>query len=568
MATTVASAPSSTPVGGGCVHTTNNIDFDNLDEMSKQLRREALEAIELEPELSTLLYRTVLAPNVVTFEDAVAMTVCYRLLLHPQPTSNPTSSGGSSNGPMFCPNSLYKILKNAMSSSELEYGHTMSEAIREDAKAVCRRDPAFETLLEVVLFSKGYSALVCHRAARRKWFDTLAGKNKRRSFTALFLQSQASAVFGLDIHPAATLGKGIMLDHGTGIVIGETAYAGDGCTFLHGVTLGGTGKDSGDRHPKVGKNVLIGAGASILGNINLGDGCKIGAGSVVLRPIPAGATAVGSPARIIGHARESQPGSVMDEVLENVSLLHKSESSVTVSSSSMTKSTASLSSLTKDNNDNNSTRTASTTVSSDIDPTAIISEEPSSSSDYMIGDDEDSSSRSHGGDNSSDDDGVGIPDVKHAATFDGSKSTDDIPTIKKKTSKKKKKQPRRHSSGSTASVNNNYCCCPFRDYTRLAKTAPKGAVTIVHLRKLLRPYGCSELEIGQVFFHLDIKDVGYFYPSHDDNHERCIEAITKYTTLSFDRAKEIVSKSTCPNSISKSQSPSKSKTTATTAVGT
>jgi serine O-acetyltransferase len=162
----------------------------------------------------------------------------------------------------------------------------MRDAIRDDALAVCQRDPAMDTILEVVLFSKGYAALVCHRAAFRLW--------NTKKFTALFLQSQASAVFGLDIHPKARIGSSVMLDHGTGIVIGETAVVGDGCTLLHGVTLGGTGKDHGDRHPKVGNHVLIGAGASLLGNITIGDSAKIGAGSVVLRPIPAHATAVGT----------------------------------------------------------------------------------------------------------------------------------------------------------------------------------------------------------------------------------------------------------------------------------
>jgi hypothetical protein len=122
----------------------------------------------------------------------------------------------------------------------------------------------------------------------------------------------------MDIHPNAEIGSAVMLDHGTGIVIGETAKMGDHCTVLHNVTLGGTGKQTGDRHPKVGANVLIGAGASILGNIKIGDGAKIGAGSVVLQSIPHGATAVGSPARVVGSAIESRPGSVIDLSLMNV----------------------------------------------------------------------------------------------------------------------------------------------------------------------------------------------------------------------------------------------------------
>jgi serine O-acetyltransferase len=331
------------------------------EELFQQLWDEAVEVKQQEPELAVLLGRTVLAPGVESFEDAVAATVCYRLLLQPCNINFRTASmalGGLPQPPslipsepptMFCPNSLRALIRDSMDSPQLEQGHTMAHAIRQDALAVVRRDPAVNSVLEVVLFSKGYAALVCHRAAFRLWTT--------RKFTALFLQSQASAVFGLDIHPLTQIGREIMLDHGTGVVMGETATVGDGCTILHGVTLGGTGKEHGDRHPKVGKNVLIGAGSSLLGNIKIGDGVKIGAGSVVLRDIPAHATAVGTylkhtccdgeqrahtyttfilifpagvPAKIIGRASESNPGSDVDETLQNVSLLHKSESSATV----------------------------------------------------------------------------------------------------------------------------------------------------------------------------------------------------------------------------------------------
>jgi len=178
-----------------------------------------------------------------------------------------------------------------MKSPILELGHSIGDAIRADAEAVCQRDPAMDTLLEVILFSKGYASLTCHRISYRLW-------HMGRKFTAYWLQSQTSATFGLDIHPCTQIGKAVMFDHGTGVVIGETAIVGDGCTILHGVTLGGTGKDSGDRHPKVGTHVLIGAGVSILGNITIGSFSKIGAGSVVLRPIPHHATAVGVPAKV------------------------------------------------------------------------------------------------------------------------------------------------------------------------------------------------------------------------------------------------------------------------------
>lgn len=155
------------------------------------------------------------------------------------------------------------------------------------------RDPAAGGPLNALLNFKGFHALQAHRAAHALVDSAMP--------LALWLQSRASQVFGVDIHPSARLGEGLMLDHGTGVVIGATAVTGPNCSFLHGVTLGATGKDgAGDRHPKLGANVLIGCGASILGNIRIGDNAKIGSGSVVLRPIPPGATAVGIPARIIG----------------------------------------------------------------------------------------------------------------------------------------------------------------------------------------------------------------------------------------------------------------------------
>lgn len=170
---------------------------------------------------------------------------------------------------------------------------------------------------------KGFAALVLHRTARRRWGKSTSVPGEMSRFVSFWLQSQASAAFGVDIHPAATIGRGIMLDHATGIVIGETAVVGDGCSLLHGVTLGGTGKSKGeDRHPKVGQDVLIGAGTSVLGNISIGDGAKIGAGSVVLQPIPHGATAVGAPAKVVGRAKESKPGTENDTSMRDVVMVH------------------------------------------------------------------------------------------------------------------------------------------------------------------------------------------------------------------------------------------------------
>lgn len=300
-----------------------NVDKDK-DELTERLFREANEMLQDdETELmSKLLYQTVLKPGVTTFEEAVATTIGYRLMQSQTQSSTSTQSSQSSS--LFDSDTITKVIMDAFNSTEiLEMNHTMSSAVREDVECICRRDPACETILETVLFFKGFAALVCHRASYRMWIQKkTTNKRNKRSFPALYLQSQASAAFGVDIHPAATIGAGILFDHGTGIVIGETATLGDGSTLLHGVTLGGTGKQGGDRHPKVGRSVLIGAGASILGNVPIGDGAKIGAGSIVLGPIPPRATAVGAPAKIVGRVLEKNPGSFMDDTLKSVKYFH------------------------------------------------------------------------------------------------------------------------------------------------------------------------------------------------------------------------------------------------------
>jgi serine O-acetyltransferase len=185
-------------------------------------------------------------------------------------------------------------------------------AARADLRAARDRDAACERMVHCFLYYKGFLALQAHRAAHALWADG-------RAAAALLLQSRASEVFGVDIHPGARIGCGILLDHATGVVIGETAVVGNDVSILHGVTLGGTGKESGDRHPKVGDGVLIGAGASVLGNVHIGAGAKIGAGAVVLRDVPEGTTAVGNPAKAIGKKAvpqrrpEEQPGVTMEQ---------------------------------------------------------------------------------------------------------------------------------------------------------------------------------------------------------------------------------------------------------------
>lgn len=182
-------------------------------------------------------------------------------------------------------------------------------AMRADLAAVVERDPACDRFLEPMLYFKGFHALVTYRFAHALWL-------KGRKDFALYLQSQSSKLFSVDIHPAARFGKGIMLDHATGFVVGETAVIGDNCSFLHGVTLGGSGKETGDRHPKIGHSVLIGAGAKILGNIKIGCCSRVAAGSVVLKDIPAEVTVAGVPARIVGPAGCPEPASSMDQQLD------------------------------------------------------------------------------------------------------------------------------------------------------------------------------------------------------------------------------------------------------------
>jgi serine O-acetyltransferase len=180
--------------------------------------------------------------------------------------------------------------------------------IEADLQAVFSRDPACHTPLQAFLFFKGFHALQVHRIAHVLY---KAGRHN----IAYLLQSQSSNHFAVDIHPAARIGRGIMLDHATGLVVGETATIGDNASILHGVTLGGTGKKDGDRHPKIGDNVLIGANASILGNIKIGNCSRVASGSVVLSDVPDSKTVAGVPARVVGDAGCDQPSESMNQQL-------------------------------------------------------------------------------------------------------------------------------------------------------------------------------------------------------------------------------------------------------------
>ncbi|PIE45688.1 MAG: serine O-acetyltransferase [Gammaproteobacteria bacterium] len=181
-----------------------------------------------------------------------------------------------------------------------------------DMMAVVERDPAVNEYLTVLLYLKGFHALQVHRVAHFLWHNN-------RQNLSLYIQSRNSTVCGVDIHPAARIGQGVMFDHATGIVVGETAVIEDNVSILQGVTLGGTGKEGGDRHPKVRRNVMIGSGAKILGNIEIGEGAKVGAGSVVLSNVEGRTTVVGVPAVKVGQPKDDNSYKEMNQnVLEDV----------------------------------------------------------------------------------------------------------------------------------------------------------------------------------------------------------------------------------------------------------
>jgi len=190
----------------------------------------------------------------------------------------------------------------------LRSDHHIGHSARSDLAAIQQRDSACASMAIPFLFYKGFHALQAYRVAHWLW-------QQGRKSLALFLQNRISVVFGVDVHPAAKIGQGIMLDHATGIVIGETAVIEDDVSIMQAVTLGGTGKVSGDRHPKVRAGVLISAGAKVIGNIEIGEGAKIGAGSVVLKDVPAHTTVAGVPAKIVGSPNTDQPSLNMNHDL-------------------------------------------------------------------------------------------------------------------------------------------------------------------------------------------------------------------------------------------------------------
>ena len=211
---------------------------------------------------------------------------------------------------------LFAMFKNCYAANP-----ELVKMAKQDLLAVVDRDPAVTNARQPLLFFKGFHALQAHRIAHVFW------KEKRRDL-AMFMQSQSSSRFQVDIHPAAVLGHGIMIDHATGVVIGETATVGNDVSMLHGVTLGGTGKEGEDRHPKIGDGVLLGANATVLGNFKVGKCSRVAAGSVVLMEVPPNVTVAGIPARIVGKAGCAKPGTVMDQIFGAIPemLVEKSQS--------------------------------------------------------------------------------------------------------------------------------------------------------------------------------------------------------------------------------------------------
>ncbi|GLT25827.1 hypothetical protein SLA2020_182790 [Shorea laevis] len=242
--------------------------YEQKDDIFLKIREEAQSDMKQEPILFPYYYELILSHK--TLEDALACHLATKL----------SSS------------SLSRDVLMEVFSRVLGEDCEIRAAIRDDLKAVRERDPACISYVHCFLNYKGFQACQAHRVAHKLW-------SQGRTVMALLIQSRVSEVFAVDIHPGAKIGRGIMIDHATGVVIGETSVVGDNVTILHNVTLGGTGKDSGDRHPKIGEWVFLGAGAKVLGNIKIGEGAKIGAGSVVLKEVPAKSTAVGNPARLV-----------------------------------------------------------------------------------------------------------------------------------------------------------------------------------------------------------------------------------------------------------------------------
>jgi serine O-acetyltransferase len=255
-----------------------------VDFVWQQMVEEARDAVAAEPLLGGLIHNSVL--HHASLERALGYVLARKLC----------------SGDM--PEQVLREVADEAHAAESSLG----VSARADIVAVYERDPACQRFLQPVLYFKGFQAIQAHRVGHWLWLQG-------RRDLAYFLQMRISELFGVDIHPGARLGKGIMIDHAHSIVIGETAVVGNNVSMLHSVTLGGTGKEHDDRHPKIGDGVLIGAGAKVLGNISIGHCSRIAAGSVVLSDVPPKKTVAGVPAEVVGEAGCSQPSVMMDQLI-------------------------------------------------------------------------------------------------------------------------------------------------------------------------------------------------------------------------------------------------------------
>jgi len=259
-------------------------DVVQLNPVWEAVRAEAKAIIDSDPAMSGFVFGNIL--NHKTLEEAIVHRICERL-----------------HRPEFSTDMIRGVFRE-MQQDDPEW----SDVVRADIAAVYDRDPACTRIIEPILYFKGFHAIQTHRLAH--W----ALKQGRKDF-ALYLQSRSSQTFQTDINPASKFGRGIFIDHATGLVVGETAEVGDDVSIMQGVTLGGTGKVGGDRHPKVRDGVLIGAGAKVLGNIEIGKCSRVASGALVLKPVPEKTTVAGVPARVVGVAGCSQPSRTMDQIV-------------------------------------------------------------------------------------------------------------------------------------------------------------------------------------------------------------------------------------------------------------
>lgn len=261
-----------------------NRHVHSIDPVWDRITEEAQQAVRDEPVMGGLIHSSIL------HHPTIEMALAYRF-------AQKLASGEMSE------QILRELADDALTSDP-----SIATAARADIVATFERDPACDRFLQPIMFFKGYKAVQASRIGSWLW-------RQGRTDLSYFVQMRVSELFGVDIHPGARIGRGIMIDHAHSIVIGETAVVGDNVSMLHSVTLGGTGKEDDDRHPKIGDGVLIGAGAKVLGNITIGQCSRIAAGSVVLEDVPPKTTVAGVPARIVGEAGCAHPSVMMDQLV-------------------------------------------------------------------------------------------------------------------------------------------------------------------------------------------------------------------------------------------------------------